>query len=107
MADRTFTVPECFQVKVMLPDGAEHQAPYGFDDFLVEFIWPYAKWNEESWMDAQTRIGEALEGVEANGPVGLALEDWEKLREAVRAARPVSRWAPKIRRMQQAVLRAC
>jgi hypothetical protein len=107
MADRTFKKPDSFQVKVRMPDGTETTAPYGFDDFLVEYVWPHAKWNEDAWEEAQIRIGDALEGVEDGGDVGLKLEDWEKLREAVKAAQIGGRYAPKVRRMTRAVNTAC
>lgn len=108
MSNRVVQVPEPFinHQRLVAPGGGvvEHDEPYGFREFVVEFAWPYPKWDaEEAWQDAQIRIGAALAAEPLPEELVLEEMDWEKLREAVKAATIRGPHAPRLRVMQRAV----
>jgi hypothetical protein len=94
MADRKITIPDSISVR-----GTQ----YTFAMFLGEFVWSYPKWSEDGWEEACIRIGEAVDLLEQNGELLLTLEDFEKLREAVKAANISGPLAPKLRKMSRAI----
>ena len=85
------------------PEIVESWVDYTYDDYAGEHLWAYPKWNtEESWQDAQIRIGEAME-VAVGQPIKFQdLDDWEKFREANNAADIKGPNAWRVRKHQKA-----
>jgi hypothetical protein len=107
MGDRVFLKPEPFELPQPvqgLPGGGRL---YGSEAFFGEVVWPYEKWGTtDEWSDAQIRIGDLLEATAPGRPVVLSLEDYEKLREATRAAKLQGSYAHKLRRMARQITSA-
>jgi len=101
MHDREFTKPHAINFGT-----AEKPAMYPFEAYVGEFIWGYEKWGEDGWDEAQIRIGETIEGTAPGEPVKLSLDDWEKLREANKAAQLKGPMAHKLRKMHKAIKQA-
>lgn len=101
MHDREFTKPQ--PIRLAGPPG-QPDLEYKFEHYVGEFVWSYGKWNEEdSWGDAQIRLGEAIEEANPGEPVKMSLDDWEKFREANKEAKIQGPLAHKIRKHQKAV----
>lgn len=103
--DRQFIKPAPIMCRVGLDkEGRPVEFEYHMDGYFTEYVWKYPKWNEEeSWGEAQIRIGDALEAAKVGEPVGFSLEDWEMLREANRAAKIEGQYAHRVRRHQRTV----
>jgi hypothetical protein len=101
-SDRIVTVPRSFDCPLV--QGGK----YTFADCLGELAWPSEKWSADGWDVAQVRIGEAVDALDAlkGGALRLGLGDWEKLREVCKAAKPIGKYAPKLRAMLVAVITA-
>ena len=98
MHDREFIKPNAINFGT-----AEHPAMYPFEAYLGEFVWSFDKWGEDGWDEAQIRIGEAVEAAKPGDTVKLSLDDWEKLREANKAAQLKGPMAHKLRKLQRVI----
>ena len=94
MADRKIVVPDSIAIG---------KVQYTFLMFLGEFVWTYPKWSEDGWEEACIRIGDAVDSLEVGGELSLTLEDFEKLREATKAATISGPIAYKLRKMSHAI----
>ena len=105
MHDREFIKPANIKLRLPTQPKGTPDVEYSFDSFLGEYVWSYPKWNtDDGWDEAQIRIGEAIEATADGGVVQIAtIDDFEKLREANKAADIKGHFAPKIRKMQRAI----
>jgi hypothetical protein len=107
MGDRVFLKPEPFELPAHVQTLGPTARLYPAEAFFGEFVWPFDKWGTtEDWGDAQIRIGDLLEATAPGRPIVLSLEDYEKLREAVRAAKIGGSFAHKLRRMARQITSA-
>src|SRR5579859_1528759 len=111
---REFQKPVTMVVPTRLPKQPEggsnvvgHEdvlRPYRYEDYIAEFVWSQDKWNtEESWQDAQIRIGDAIDAAKEGEMIKFdSLDDWEKFHEANKNAKIVGTNAHRIRKLQKA-----
>jgi hypothetical protein len=101
---REFAKPAPLKLRFPLPNGSFEDKEYTYELYLSEFIWAFSKWNtEDGWDEAQIRIGDAIEGAAVGEMIKFeTLEDFEKFREANKAADIRGPFAHKLRRMQKA-----
>ncbi len=99
MHAREFVKPTPLELPT--PSG---KAMYPFSAYLGEFVWSYGKWGEDGWDDAQIRLGEIIDATPDGELVKIdELDDWEKLREANKAAEIKGPYAHKLRKHQKAI----
>ena len=105
MHAREFVKPQPIQLKHPQAPADAKAVTYSFEDYLGEFVWGYAKWNtEDGWDESQIRLGDVIERTEPGQVVRIEeLDDWERLREANKAAELRGVFAPKLRKMQRAI----
>lgn len=105
MSDRAITIPPSFKT-------APNTESYTMQHFFAEFIWPFPRWSDdEHWGDRQIDLGAKLENLGPGDVWELREADWEKIRDAAKAAQLTGRpyppnVAPKLRYMQRAILQA-
>jgi hypothetical protein len=105
---REFVKPEPMKLVIPGQQTPPGQQPatmtYSFQDYLGEHVWGYAKWNEDGWDEAQIRLGELIEATAPGALVCIeSLDDFEKLREANKAADIRGPLAFKVRKFQRAI----
>jgi hypothetical protein len=115
MADRRFVKPASFtiqprKINPLMPADAP-TFEQDFDSAFCTIIWSSPKWNGDGWDDAMIRCSEAIEAAPPGGNVDLSLEDWEKLRDAVKERAEAGEfkgpYAPQLRKMARAIKSAC
>jgi len=105
---REFIKPEPMVLVIPGQQLAANEKPktitYSFEDFLGEHVWGYPKWNEDGWDEAQIRLGELISETKPGSLVCIeSLDDFEKLRDANKAADIRGALAFKIRKFQRAI----
>ncbi len=82
----------------------DDEVEFRYEDYIAEYVWSHGEWNtDESWGEAQIRIGEAIEATPVGCYVRFAeLDDFEKFRKANNAAQITGPNAHRIRRFQKA-----
>jgi hypothetical protein len=105
MHDREFIKPAPLKLRLPAQPKDSPDIEYSFASYLGEHVWSYQKWNtDDGWDEAQIRIGDAVDAAADGGIVLIdTIDDFEKLREANKAADIKGNFAPKIRKMQRAI----